>query len=100
MKRNWLLALTILLGFSGSLHAQPWSGILSSSRAIDWSRAGVVGGVPSATWAQCGSTVAAGSTAATINSAIQACTANHYVLLGVGTFNLTTGLVMKTGVVV
>src|SRR5579871_1315424 len=68
---------------------QAWSGIISPSRATDWSRAGVVGGIPSASWTQCGSTIAAGASASTINSAIASCGSNQYVLLGAGTFNLS-----------
>jgi hypothetical protein len=72
---------------------QPWSGIVAPSRAIDWSKAGVEGGIPSATWTQCGSTISAyNGSASTINTAIQNCTANHYVQLGAGTFNLSTGI--------
>ena len=76
---------------------QLWSGILDPSRAVDWSHAGVPGGIPSSgvAWTQCGSTIAAGATAATINAAIAACGANQYVLLGAGTFNLTTGVVFN-----
>lgn len=60
-----------------------------------WSIAGVTGGI-STTRTQCGSTIAAYGTsgtplsAATINSALSACTAGHYVLLGAGTFHLNT----------
>ena len=85
--------------FNGILNAQTWLGILDPSRAIDWTRAGVVGGIPSDSWTQCGSTIAAGASAATINSAIRRCPAGQYVQLGSGTFDLTTGLVMKSGVV-
>jgi hypothetical protein len=71
----------------------PWAGILNQSRAIDWSTAGVTGGIPSGAWTQSGSTIAAYSgTAGTINNAIAACGANQYVLLGAGTFNLTSGI--------
>jgi hypothetical protein len=59
----------------------------------------VVGGIPSATWSQCGPTIAAGATAATINAAIQSCGPNQFVLLGPGTFNLDTGIVMTSNVV-
>jgi hypothetical protein len=71
-----------------------WSGVISSNRAIDWSSAGVVGGIPDANWAQCGSTIAAYGTTgtpaspATINNAIAACGASHFVSLGTGTFVL------------
>ena len=83
----FLLPLTLL--------AQPWSGILDPSRAEDWS-AGQVGFTIPTTRTQCGSTVAAygtsgsPSSASTINTAIASCAANHYVLLGVGTFYLNT----------
>jgi hypothetical protein len=69
----------------------PWQGILSSQRATDWTQAGVQGSapgaLPSASWTQCGSTIAAGASAATINAAIQACGTNQYVQLGAGDFN-------------
>jgi len=75
----------------------PWAGILNPGRAIDWSQAGVSGGIPSGTWTQSGSTIAAYSgTAGTINNAIAACGANQYVLLGAGTFNLSSGVDFAT----
>jgi hypothetical protein len=95
MKRSWLLAVA-MFGFAASLHAQPWSGVLSPSRAINWSGAGVDGGIPSANWIQCGSTINAGASATTINNAIDACGANQYVRLGPGTFNLSSGLDLKS----
>jgi len=73
--------------------AQTWSGVISTGRAIDWSNAGVSGGIPSGSWTQCGSTISAGASASTINTAIAACGTNQYVLLGAGTFNLTSGLI-------
>jgi len=77
----------------GCLYAQAWSGVLNSSRAIDWSNAGVIGGIPSVSWTQCGSTIAAYTgSASTINNAIAACGQNHYVQLGAGTFNLSDGI--------
>src|SRR5215472_1342564 len=81
------------------LMGQAWSGIINTSRAIDWTHAGVVGGVPSGTWKQCGSTISAGASAATIQKAINACGSNQYVLLGSGTFNLTTGLTLQSNMV-
>ena len=79
----------ILLCLPSYGHAQLWSGILSSSRAFDWNAypPGVKGGIPSANWTQCGSTIAAYSgTAATINTAISNCGSNQYVQLGTGKF--------------
>ena len=89
-----ILRLVPVIGIcvSGYLGAQPWSGIIDNTRAIDWSSAGVVGGIPSATWSQCGTVIAAGASSATINSAISSCSANHYVLLGPGAFNLSSGV--------
>jgi hypothetical protein len=89
MRRNSLLLFFIVITFlSAYSHAQAWSGVLSPSRAVDWSNAGAVID-PTGPRAQCGSTIAAGASVATINSAIAACAANHYVLLGAGTFNLS-----------
>ena len=90
----------ILFSLPGVLYAQNWSGILDPSRAIDWTEAGVVGGIPDANWIQCGSTIAAYTgTAAAINTHIAGCPSNTYVLLGPGTFNLSTGILMKSNVV-
>ena len=52
MKRAQLpLFLLIVLAFvPGVAHAQAWSGILDPTRAIDWSAAGVPGGIPSGSW--------------------------------------------------
>jgi hypothetical protein len=100
LKRCSLKLFIILLFLSGNAYAQNWSSILDAKRASDWSTAGVEGGIPSATWTQCGTTKAAGTSAATINSAIQACPSNTYVQLGAGTFNLNTGLVLKSNVAI
>ena len=65
---------------------------------MDWSTAGVTGGIPT-TRTQCGSTVNAYTgSAAMINSAISACEAGRYVLLGAGTFNLSNSIVLRSNV--
>lgn len=69
-----------------------WETVLASARAADWTLAGVPGGIPTDR-TQCGSTVVAGSSAATINSAISSCGANQYVQLAAGTFNLSAQVV-------
>jgi hypothetical protein len=103
MKPKLLILVPVMLFcLSGVLCAQvpSWSGILDPSRAIDWTQAGVVGGIPDANWAQCGSTIAAYSGSAdAINTQIAKCPANTYVLLGPGTFNLSTGIQMYSNVV-
>jgi hypothetical protein len=100
-RRHFLILLfliSILLAPS-VVHAQAWSGIISPSRAIDWTQAGIPGGPPDANWTQCGSTISAYSgTSATISNALAACAGtNKYVLLGPGTFNLSTGFSFPTG---
>jgi len=95
--KRLLSPLLLLLTLNAYSRAQLWSGVLDPSRAVDWTQAGVTGGILSPT-SQCGATIPAGSSAATINSAIQSCGPQQYVLLAPGTYNLTTGLVMKSNV--
>ncbi len=72
------------------------TGVLAPTRAYDWTTAGVTGGIPSSTWTQCGSTIAPYTgTAATINTAISACGVNQFVLLGSGTFNLSSQITVN-----
>ncbi len=108
MKRARLvLFLFILLAFVPSAaHAQAWSGILDPTRAIDWSTAGVPGGIPSGSWTQCGSTIQAstygnGASDATsgIQTALNGCGANQFVLLSSGTFLINSYLVIPSNVV-
>src|SRR5271157_5494807 len=102
-----LLVIPLILAWSALAFGQAWSGILDPSRAIDWTAAGVPGGIPSIT-TQCGSTIApyggAGSYASpsTINTAIQSCVSGQYVSLGTGDFYLSAGITWngKSGVVV
>lgn len=98
MKR--FIPIIFLLFFALPAQAQLWSGLIDPSRATDWSTAGVIGGIPSGSWTQCGPTIAAyNGTADTIINAVNytsvgytGCTANQYILLGPGTFNLTTAI--------
>src|SRR5947199_6211709 len=83
----------ILLSLSLCSYAQLWSGILDTSRAIDWNQAGVIGGIPNRT-SIC-STFNPGATAAQINSAIAACPSGQVVFLNAGTYNLTSGLIFN-----
>jgi hypothetical protein len=98
MKRKGLVLFPlIVLCFSSYSSGQLWSPILSSSRAVDWTQAGIPGGIPSIT-TQCGSTIAAyggsGSYASpsTINNAIAACPSGEFVSLGSGDFYLNSGI--------
>ena len=96
MKR---LCLVLLLFLAPRLYAQttPWTGVVATSRAIDWSQAGVIGGIPSANWSQCVTsacqtvtTNGASSTAAQIEAAITSASGSStYVLLPAGNYTLT-----------
>lgn len=88
---RFLVYLSLFCSFTPGF-GQLWSGILTSPRAVDWSQAGSRALSASSTWTQCGSTIPAGSSAATINVALASCPANHYVQLAAGTYNLTTGV--------
>jgi hypothetical protein len=83
-----LLALVLLmsLGISTVSSAQT---IINASRRIDWSQAGISGGIPHQTTI-C-ATLNPGATAAQINSAIAACT-NGVVYLTAGTYTLAAGI--------
>ena len=84
------LALLVLL--STATWAQSPSGLLATNRYIDWSGAGAT--IATRT-TQCGSTISAGASAATIQTAISSCAgSNNYVLLGPGTFTLPSSLVI------
>jgi hypothetical protein len=104
-----------LLGFlliAFSSHAQLWSGILQPTSgsgscsfgqissagqcAVDWTAAGIPGGIPTA-WTQSGSTISAGSgdQSSAIQSALNSCSGSHYVQLGTGTFQINNGLQIK-----
>jgi len=82
--------ISILLFLSPLSHAQSWTPILDDSRAIDWSSAGIPGGIPDRTTV-C-ATLSAGASASQINSAISSCPDGQVVMLGAGTYNLSGGV--------
>jgi hypothetical protein len=91
----------VIFCFAGSFYGQEWSGILDPSRAVDWSQAGVVGGIPTnrtqCVTSQC-NTVSGGSvTAASISAALASAPANTYVLVPAGTFAMSTGIEFPAG---
>ncbi len=94
-KQRYLFPL-LLLCLSGSLYGQSWSGIVDPTRAINWSSAGVVGGIPSRSTI-C-SSLTSSATYTQINSAIAACPSGQVVFLAAGTYNLSGGIVMAKGV--
>lgn len=86
---TWSLPLffTLVLLTSTVARGQAWSGIINVSRAVDWSSAGVTGGIPNRTTV-C-ATLNPGATTAQINSAISSCPTSQVVSLNSGTYNLT-----------
>src|SRR5439155_8194562 len=91
MGRKELLILSALIvGFGAYAEAQT---VISPSRMIDWSNAGVPGGIP--TRATICATLNAGATATSINNAIAACPSGQVVFLNAGTYNLSTGIIFN-----
>src|SRR5262249_20768079 len=93
------IVLAISFGGVAVAASGPWNGIVSPARAINWSTAGVTGGIPNIT-RQCGATLPSSSTRSQINAAIESCASGGigYVLLGPGTFNLDGPPILKTNV--
>src|SRR5215470_11517137 len=97
MKRIGLLLFPLLLlGLAQVSYGQLWTGVVAPNRAADWSSAGVVGDIPSASWSNCTTsacnTLFGGSvTASTIQSALSSAPANSVVRIPAGTFTLTAG---------
>ena len=79
------------------LGAQAWTGILAPSRAINWSSAGVTGGIPNRTTI-CATIDPYDGPADAINTAIANCPSGQVVYLNAGIFNLSTGIVMQANV--
>jgi hypothetical protein len=71
----------------GSMFAQSASGIIARSRMIDWSKAGVGGGIPNRTTV-C-ATLSPGASTSQINSAISSCPSGQVVSLAAGSYNLS-----------
>jgi hypothetical protein len=93
--KNLFLFGILLTCAANGLNAQPWSGVLSPSRGVNWSP-GVAGGIPT-NRTQCGGTISAyNGSPNTINSAIAACGPNQFVQLGAGTFNLNGGILFNS----
>jgi hypothetical protein len=88
--KGLLIFLIFLWVTPSAVRAQQWSGIIDSSRAVDWSNAGIPGGIPNRT-SFC-ATLNPGATASQINGAIASCSAGQVVFLNAGTYNLTGGI--------
>ncbi len=110
MKHRLLFLLVLFSSFAVFLlcavraSAQSSSGILDPSRAIDWSKAGVVGGIPSGSWANCVTTqcntVNSGTvTAASLQAAINSAPNSTIIQIPSGSFSISSVIIMKSNVV-
>jgi hypothetical protein len=90
-----LLTVTICLVLANNARAQQWSGIIAATRAVDWTNAGVSGGIPT-TRTLC-KTEPVGTSATTIQADLAVCPDETYLQLAAGTFNLTTGMQWNRG---
>ena len=103
MRRKYTVIFPLLLLLCAYGQAQLWSGILDPSRAIDWSNAGVPGGIPNRTTI-CTTLQASnfgnGTSDATsgIQSALSGCPANQVVLLSAGKFRINSSLSIPSNV--
>jgi hypothetical protein len=88
MKLTSLVAAALVILLESTAFAQTQT-IIAANRSIDWSQAGIPGGIPDRTTI-C-ATLSPGATAAQINAAIAACN-NGVVYLNAGTYNLSTGI--------
>ncbi len=75
----------------------PATGIIDPARAIDWAQSGIPGGIPNRTIVY--TTIAAGASQATIQSALDSCPADQVVKLSAGTYNISGGLTIPSHVV-
>ena len=75
-----------------------WSGILESTRAIDWSTVGVGGIPPRATACSTINPNGSNDMTATINSALSACPSGQAVLLAPGTFRVNGNIEVPANV--
>lgn len=91
MERKDLILMVLALAsfYPLSEVAQAWDGVLAPDRAMNWSRAGVAGGIPVRTTV-C-ATLAPGATTAEINNAIANCPNGQVVYLSEGTYSLGSG---------
>ena len=104
MGRMLLVLYTVLfIGGSDRLTAQPWAGIISQGRAIDWSAAGIPGGTPART-VICSTLTASmygnGSADATpgIQGALNGCPSGQVVLLSSGKFRINSNITVPANV--
>ncbi len=86
--------IAMLFFFSTFSQGQAWSGVLAPARATDWTQAGIPGGIPDASWANCttsacntlnGGTV----TGASITAALASAPNNTVVNIPAGSYTIS-----------
>jgi len=94
MKKLSLLICLVLYGGIQLKAQYPWTGILPAGTGIDWSTAGVPGGIPSPAWTQSGSTISSTGSdqSSQIQTALNSCGTNHFIQLAAGTFRINTAV--------
>jgi hypothetical protein len=103
LKYSLLILCCLVAGLPVRTQAQAWSGIISTGRAIDWSTAGVPGGIPGRTTICANisaSTYGNGADDATaaIQAAMNSCGSGQVVLLSSGTFLIRGSLTVPGNV--
>lgn len=114
--RNLLYLLLLCVTSAAVAQAQNWSGILSPSRATDWTKAGLPATLPDGettpnpwtppTRTQCGSTITTASFSGmsssnyvaptALNNAIAACPQGEYVHVAAGNYYFSSAIVNET----
>ena len=92
-QRRVFLAIAACLALAALQRGAAQTTLIDATRRVDWSAAGVTGGIPSRTTV-C-ATLSAGATAGQINNAIASCPAGQVVKLNAGTYTLSGGLMFE-----
>src|SRR5437763_448490 len=81
------------------LFAQSISGFIPSTRTVDWTRVGIPGGIPSATWPVCTTISPSGGSddSVRIQTSINNCSAGTVIQLTAGTFKIHRSSVVCYG---
>jgi hypothetical protein len=94
--RIYRTRLALCLFLTSQCFGQAWSGILTTARAADWTYAGIPGGVPSGSWANCVTaacnTAFASPSVANVKTACAGAPNNTVVRIPAGTFTWSTSV--------
>ena len=97
--KPFLLAVfSILLFFTGLSWEKAKAEIIPQDRRIDWSQVGVAGEIPNRTTLCATLSPSGGNDTSAIQSAVNNCPSGQVVKLNAGTFNINSGITVKSGV--